>query len=278
MIDYEGIRRFYDRNRGQLEDDPNFLRGTVEETVEVARFRARAESRHLARVLKVEPGYKVLDLGAGSGRYALFFAERGAHVTAVELVPANARAAIANAERRGLLLDCRVGSILTPPLERGESFDIVHIGGVLVYINERDLPRVHDVVCAHTRPGSMLVLREPVDPHGPSEDRRGEDYRALFRKPEAYVQLFEPEFRLLYQRTTVSHLVPRGTNTSTALQGLRSGSSWPRRLALRALPWVGYIDYALLGLEEQLRASPARTLLGDPGVVQHFYVFTRRAS
>jgi SAM-dependent methyltransferase len=275
MIDYDRIRSFYDRHRGQLEDDPDFLRSTVEDSVEIVRFRTRAEMRHLSRVLKVEPGDKVLDLGAGPGRYALFFAERGAHVTAIELVAANARAAIANAERRGLLLDCRVGSILTPPLERAEAFDIVHIGGVLLYVNEPDLPRVHDVVCAHTRPGSMLVLREPVDPHGPSEYREGDDYRALYRRPEAFVQLFEPEFRLLYQRTTVSHLLPRGANTRTALHSLRGGSSWARRLALRALPWMGYVDYALLGLEEQLRASPARALLGDPGVVQHFYVFTR---
>src|SRR5262245_9011017 len=104
MIDYDRIRNFYDSHRDHIEDDPDFLRGTVEEAVEVVRFRNRAEARHLARVLKVEAGDKVLDLGAGTGRWSMFFAERGAHVTAIELAASSARGAIANAERRGLAL------------------------------------------------------------------------------------------------------------------------------------------------------------------------------
>jgi hypothetical protein len=37
------------------------------------------------------------------------------------------------------------------------------------------------------------------------------------------------------------------------------------------------VDYELLGLEEWVRDSPLRGLLGDPGVVQHFYIFARNA-
>jgi hypothetical protein len=53
------------------------------------------------------------------------------------------------------------------------------------------------------------------------------------------------------------------------------GAAWRRWLVDHALPLVGYVDHALLGLEERLRASALRGLLGDPGVVQHFYVFQR---
>jgi hypothetical protein len=52
-------------------------------------------------------------------------------------------------------------------------------------------------------------------------------------------------------------------------------AAWKRRLVEHVLPAVGYIDYALLELEERMRASAANVLLGDAGVVQHFYVFTR---
>jgi SAM-dependent methyltransferase len=276
MIDYERIRSFYDQHRAEQADDPEFLRGTIEGSVGVARFRNRAEARHLARVFDVRSGSEVLDLGGGTGRWSVFFAERGARVTLVELAESLAAGAARNAARRRLDIRCLAGSILDPPLAAEQRFDVVHIGNVLVYINDADLPRVRDVVRAHAKHASRLVLREPVDPHGPSEQHSGDDYHALFRRPSTYVELFAPDWRLVYERTTVSHLVPRGHDTHTVVAGLKS-SAWRRRLVDALLPAVGYVDYALLDLEEWIRASPLSGLLGDPGIVQRFYVFKRRA-
>jgi 2-polyprenyl-3-methyl-5-hydroxy-6-metoxy-1,4-benzoquinol methylase len=273
MIDYDRIRSFYDQHRSDREDDPDFLRGTIESSAGIARFRNRAEARHLSHVLKVEPGQRVLDLGAGTGRWSVYFAQRGAQVSAVELSPSLARGAQKNVQRRGLAVDVRVGTILAPPLALDERFDIVHIGNVLVYIDEADLARVRDVVQAHCKPGGMLVLREPIDPRGPSEQRSA-DYHAIFRRPERYSELFAPGFRLLYERSTVSHLVPRGHDTQSVVSSMRGGS-WKRPLIDRVLPLVGYLDYSLLALEERVRGSRLQGLLGDPGVIQHFYIFTK---
>ena len=276
MIDYERIRSFYDRHRDEQADDPEFLRGTIEGSLGVARFRNRAEARHLSRAFRVTRGSRVLDLGGGTGRWALYFAERGADVTLVELAPSLAEGARRNAARRGYSLDCRVGSILEPPLGPDECFDVIHIGNVLVYINDADLLHVRAIVRKHAARAGRLILREPVDPHGPSEQREAGDYAALFRRPEAYAQLFAADWQLIYQRTSVSHLVPRGRDTRAVLSSLKS-SARRRRALDRFLPLVGYVDYELLVLEELLRASPLRGLLGDPGVVQNFYIFDRRA-
>jgi SAM-dependent methyltransferase len=273
MLDYERIHNFYEQHRNDRSHDPDFLRGTIEQSRGVALFRNRAEARHLARILRVEPEQRVLDLGAGTGRWSIFFAERGARVTAVEIAGSLAAGASENAERLGLPLDCRVGSILEPPLAADELFDIVHIGNTLLYIHDADLARVRDVVRKHLKPGALLVLREPVDPAGPSQQHSA-DYAAIMRRPERYVELFDGDFRLLYQRTTVSHLIPRGSSTTSVVSNMRR-SSWRKPLIDRVLPLLGYIDYGLLQLEEKLRASPLAMLLGDAGVVQNFYVFTR---
>jgi SAM-dependent methyltransferase len=277
MIDYDRIRNFYDQHRSAAIDDPEFLRGTIEGSLGVARFRNRAEARHLARVFDVSPGTELLDLGGGTGRWALFFAERGAHVTLVELAASLAAGAARNAARRGFDIRCLVGSILQPPLDPECRFDVIHIGNVLVYINDADLPRVREVVRAHARTASTLVLREPVDPQGPSEQHGEDNYHALFRRPSSYVELFAPDWRLTYERTTVSHLVPRGRDTRAVVAGMKS-SPLRRRLVDALLPPVGYVDYALLELEERIRASPLGGILGDPGVVQRFYIFKRRGS
>jgi 2-polyprenyl-3-methyl-5-hydroxy-6-metoxy-1,4-benzoquinol methylase len=274
MIDYERIRSFYDSARSDLLDDPDFLRGTVESSVGVARFRFRAEARHLRHVVSVAPGEHVLDLGGGTGRWSLWFAEQGASVTMVELAPSLVTGAQRNAARRGLSVECLVGSILAPPVQ-ARRFDLIHIGGVLVYINDDDLPRLCEVLRAHAQPGARLVVREPVDPNGPSVDEREGGYRALFRPPEVYAALFAADWQLQYERTTVSHLVPRGRSTLHVAKAAHS-SVLKRKLVETVLPWVGYVDYQLLQLEERLRSSPAAALLGDPGVVQHFYVFQRR--
>jgi 2-polyprenyl-3-methyl-5-hydroxy-6-metoxy-1,4-benzoquinol methylase len=275
MIDYDQIRSFYDAHRAGQTDDPEFLRGTIESSLGVVRFRNRAEARHLTRVFRVQPGSEVLDLGGGTGRWAVYFAERGARVTMIELAASLAQAAARNAASRGLSIECHVGTILQPPLGRERCFDTIHIGNVLVYVNDADLMRVRNVVRERAKPGATLLLREPVDPNGPSQHQTDGQYRALFRRPESYAELFAPDWQLTYQRTTVSHLVPRGRNTHAVVAGMNS-SGWRRQLVDRFFPLLGYVDYALLGLEERMRASRWRAWLGDPGVVQHFYVFQRR--
>lgn len=47
----------------------------------------RTTMRYIERYLK--PGMKVLEIGAGTGRYSLALAKKGIEVTAVELVPHN---------------------------------------------------------------------------------------------------------------------------------------------------------------------------------------------
>lgn len=71
-------------------------------------------STFFARHLGVGPGERVLDLGTGSGLLAILAARAGAEVTAVDVLPAAAECAAANARRAGMPVDVRCGDLFAP--------------------------------------------------------------------------------------------------------------------------------------------------------------------
>jgi SAM-dependent methyltransferase len=271
----DGIRRYFERRAAAVSDDSAFLSSTIERDAFVANFRTAAEQRHLARVVKLEPTMDVLDLGGGSGRYALFFARRCRRVLLVDVAEPLLARARQRAERTGVTnLEARQDSILS--FETPERFHLVFVGGVLNYLEDEQLPAVAACLARLTAPGGSVVLREPVSPAGRTVyvDREDSDYRSTFRAPHEYATLLGAGFRLVYQRKTVSHLIPRALGRDAVAGADRVRRSGALRALARVwLPVQARFDYHLLSLEERLRAGAAGRLLADPGIVQHFYVF-----
>lgn len=77
-------------------------------------------------------GYRLVDIGAGEGRDAVFFAERGAEVTAVEISPAG----LEKARRLAAARDVTITTVEADAndLTFTESFDIVFSTGVVQFI------------------------------------------------------------------------------------------------------------------------------------------------
>jgi O-antigen/teichoic acid export membrane protein/SAM-dependent methyltransferase len=106
-------------------------------------------------------GRRVLDLGAGFGALALYFAHLGAEVVAVDPNETRMRMALAIAQRRGLKLSILAAEAQSLPLADA-SFDIVVANNSLYYITDRGahgaaLREIHRVL----RPGGWTVLRNP---------------------------------------------------------------------------------------------------------------------
>ncbi|WP_329458560.1 methyltransferase domain-containing protein [Streptomyces sp. NBC_01497] len=100
---------------------------------------------------------EVLDLGCGTGSLALLAAERGHHVTAVDLSPRmaeRARAKLAGTDARVL-----VGDAVAPPVP-DRAFDVVLVRHVLWALPEPEAALRHWV--SLLRPGGRLVLVEGV--------------------------------------------------------------------------------------------------------------------
>lgn len=100
-------------------------------------------------------GLNVLDLGCGSGVYSLSFAERGAHVTGLDLSPVMIRLTNEKANERGLQLDLRVADISRPLPFDDDQFDIVFTATVLHYVE--DLASFFREVARVTKPKGHLL-------------------------------------------------------------------------------------------------------------------------
>lgn len=90
--------------------------------------------RFITRYIK--PGDKVLDLGGGPGRYAMYLAEYGCDVTLADLSPGNIAFAKEKAAELGLSVRCLVADARTPEALQGEVFDHILLLGPLYHLAE----------------------------------------------------------------------------------------------------------------------------------------------
>jgi SAM-dependent methyltransferase len=99
---------------------------------------------------------KVLEIGCGTGSDAVFLAQRGFEVTAVDHSPM----AIERARVRAELEDSLPRFLLADVFEFAQTagqFDFVYDAGLYHYVRQFDLDRYLDVLWRVTRPGSLYL-------------------------------------------------------------------------------------------------------------------------
>jgi ubiquinone/menaquinone biosynthesis C-methylase UbiE len=105
-------------------------------------------------VAQTEPG-TALDLGCGAGRHAVWLAERGWTVTAVDFSEEALRQAHAHADERGVSVDW-VSADVTRYDAGSESFDLVLVA--YVHVPPDEWPTVLDTAARAVAPGGVLVV------------------------------------------------------------------------------------------------------------------------
>jgi ubiquinone/menaquinone biosynthesis C-methylase UbiE len=281
--------RYYDAQAARLGGGQALERyGTLADDPVLARMRDKLEKAHLERVLELGKTSRVLDLGGGAGRLALWLAPRVGHVTLVDVSRGLLEVAKTRAARLGLH---NVETVQASALEfeAAEPYDLVLVSGVAAHLDATELGRLAEACGRLVRPGGQVILKEAVSPDGRYryDERRGPDgallARTHFRSRSHYAEVFGRHLTLFYQRPSFAHLVP-----AAMLEGRRLLADTPfgRRfdavlgqLLLRfALPLYLRFDPTLQRVEEELAARPAfRRLLAGVEVVQDLHVFRGRA-
>lgn len=220
---------------------------------------------------------RALDLGCGAGRWTRELARRGVEVTGVDAIASLLAAARRGLEADGFLARATLlqGDLSTGelPAELSGAFDLIYIGGVLMYLEDDTVRRLAAALVARLRPGGRLLLREAVRATARREEQsrvEGVSYAVIYRDRAAYPALFTAAGWRLQKRADVSGF-PVVDLIERALSGLGVAyGNTDRFLSPRSPLWGRFVrrvtPRVVAGWPRLDRAAAAaHRALGDPG-------------
>ncbi len=152
------------------------------------RFRFPAESgivQQLIHKAKVDTTGAVLDLGSGVGYWAEFFALKFNKVIAVEASTPLYETMARRCSSYDNFTSIHDDVLSFQPEGR---FSLIFLGGLLMYLNEKDVVALLRKLQAFLAPGGIILCRESTVRNG-TVTRDG-DYQAVYRSVPTYLSLF----------------------------------------------------------------------------------------
>jgi SAM-dependent methyltransferase len=117
------------------------------------------ENRAILELMGDLRGRRLLDVGAGLGESSVYFALRGAEVTAVDISPGMVRCAVALGQLHGVKIDGVVqsGEELNVP---ANYYDIVYVANTIHHVTDKD--RLFGQIRQALKPGGRFFSFDPL--------------------------------------------------------------------------------------------------------------------
>jgi len=138
-----------------------------------ALFGVNPDARVLALVGSIQnpANARILDIGAGTGRNALWLASRGHPVDAVEITPQFVQLLQSEADAKGLVLRTLEGNLFDIEERLGREYAVVIASGLVGDLRgPEDLRRLFELACKHLAPAGRLLLNAHLAVDGYSPD------------------------------------------------------------------------------------------------------------
>lgn len=261
-LDYAGVNQYWSKARPSIMgpymmDGFGFPAGA-------GRFRFHGESRIVSRLIqKLDCAGTALDLGCGVGYWAEYFARHFAKVVAVE---ASLPLYEATQQRCAPYPNVTVvhGDVMA--FEPEDCYELVFLGGMLMYLNESDVISLLGKLVPFLDSGGIILCRETTV-HKGTVTRQGE-YQAVYRCVSTYREVFQQcGLSVAHVETNVPYVLMQ--------MGCELVKKWkavvPRRLQL--IGAVGHLAYLALRLGNPwMPRVPALLGRAFPELTNHFFV------
>ena len=118
------------------------------------------EMRYITSRLGPLKGKTLLDIGCGLGEASVYFAMKGAKVTAMDISHFMTDTAVALAKANNVTIKTHQSSIEHFKLPKHELFDVIYVGNLFHHV---DIDKALERIGAYLKPNGVLVSWEPVD-------------------------------------------------------------------------------------------------------------------
>lgn len=267
-IDYAKVNRYWDKATPSIlgpymMDDFGF-------PASAGNFRFKAESRIVQRLTHdVNREGAVLDLGSGIGVWAEDFARRFSFVTAVQ----GSRVLFKSLHKRGTAFsNFRSIHCDVMKFEPDARYDLIFLGGLLMYLNERDVIALLRKLAQCLEPGGMILCRESTV-RDKSLTLKG-NYQAVYRSVSDYGRIFG-------QCGLAVRQIERNEPYGLIEMGSELIEKWQRIVPARfqALRAIGHLTYFGLRLGNPwIMRIPKALGIAFPMLENHYFVLGAETS
>ncbi|MBW2287898.1 MAG: class I SAM-dependent methyltransferase [Deltaproteobacteria bacterium] len=269
LIDYATVSRYWSKAKASIMG-PYMMDGFgFPASAGSYRFDAECEIvERLVRSAGIDSDGVVLDLGSGVGFWAEYFAQRFRKVVAIEASVTLYQAMEARCAQYAnatLLNDDVLG------FEPEDRYSMIFLGGMLMYLNEKDVIALLEKLTPFLEPGGIVLCRESTVRSG-TLTRQG-DYQVVYRSLQTYSSLFS-KCGLSLEHVEIN------TPYFLMQMGCEIIKNWQTIAPepLQAIPLVGGLTYRLLRMGgTMLTRFPDALGIDFPELTNHFFVLQRNS-